>query len=578
MWTHLLRPVSTILDCMRGGFYASTLALVILGTALPMAADNRWVRARLGSFEAISDDGRAAAVQALSQFEQFRFAVGSAMGETELRLDPPLRIVVFRNEKELAASGCSGLQQGRERLTACATAEGQLPVSLLRTLTRKLLDENFAAMPAAMETALISFFSTVQSSAVHVTWGGPPPVAERTREWAFLARIVTQPDTTGRAHIYLHNLARGMESPAAIRSMGEDPAKLNADVDRFFAAGVFTPARAPNRPLNPDRDFNTTVLTTDEGELARADLLGKDAMTRYEGLLKAGKQVIPANEGLALLAIRAGTPEKARPFIDAARSAGTRNVAALTAFAQVEKDDERAITILKEALGFDPKYALAHWTLGERFSEARRRLGEWKQAIALEPRNYQWAEKYARLCETEKYYAEAGRAWVAAAQAAPDVAKRDEYLALRGRIESLRLDDEDAIRRADATEKLAELGKLKAEAQEEVRRLEARANKVPLAGGQAAAAVAWWDETGEKITGLLVKIDCVGREFRLEVKDERGATQKLLLRDRGKVAVSGGEMTFVCGVQKPRAVVIAFQPVKDAAKGTAGEVTAIELK
>ena len=55
-------------------------------------------------------------------------------------------------------------------------------------------------------------------------------------------------------------------------------------------------------------------------------------------------------------------------------------------------------------------------------------------------------------------------------------------------------------------------------------------------------------------------------------------TQKLLIRDRGKIAVTGGEMTFACGVQKPRAVTIGFKPLKDPAKGTAGEVTAIDLK
>jgi hypothetical protein len=562
---------------MRAGFFASAATLLVFSLTPTVFAESKWVRARLGSFEAISDEGRNSAVQALSQFEQFRFALGSAMGQTELRLDPPLRIVVFRNDKELAASGCSGLQQGRERLTACATAEGQLPAPLLRILTKKLLDENFAAMPGPIENALITFFSTVQSSAVHVTWGTPPPAAERTREWAFLSRIITQPDTAARAHIYLHNIAQGMEQPAAIRSMGEDPAKLAADVDRYLAAGNFTPMRAPNRPLNPDRDFNTTVLTSDEGELARADLLGKDAEARYEALLKAGKQVIPANEGLAILAIRSGDAAKARPYIDAARSAGTRNVAALTTFAQVEKDDERAVTIFKEALTLDPKYALAHWAMGERFTDPRRRLGEWKQAVALDPRNYVWAEEYAQLNEKEKYYAEAGRAWVVAAEAAPDSAKRDEFLARRSAIESLRIADEDAIRKAEAAEKAAELEKLKAEAREEVRRLEARANKDPL-GDKAAGAVEWWDDGGEKLTGTLVKIDCLGREFRLEVKDDVGATQRLMIRDPRKIGVTGGEMTFACGAQKPRSMTISYKPLKDAAKGTAGDVTAIDLK
>ena len=68
-----------------------------------------------------------------------------------------------------------------------------------------------------------------------------------------------------------------MDANGAIRSMGEDVAKFNADVDRYFAAGVFQTVQAPNRPLNPDRDFVTAILTADEGQLARADLMGPGA-------------------------------------------------------------------------------------------------------------------------------------------------------------------------------------------------------------------------------------------------------------------------------------------------------------
>jgi hypothetical protein len=70
----------------------------------------------------------------------------------------------------------------------------------------------------------------------------------------------------------------------------------------------------------------------------------------------------------------------------------------------------------------------------------------------------------------------------------------------------------------------------------------------------------------------------MGREFRLEIKDDKGATQRVMIRDPRKIGVTGGEMTFACGVQKPRAMTISYKPVKDAAKGTAGDVTAIDLK
>src|SRR6202161_2500572 len=105
------------------------LCAVSLLSALPtsgVSAEPRWIKARLGSFEAISDDGRRSATQALSQFEQFSFALGTVMGQPELRLEPPLRIIVFKNAQELQAQCPPALVMGRDRMMACATSEGQL--------------------------------------------------------------------------------------------------------------------------------------------------------------------------------------------------------------------------------------------------------------------------------------------------------------------------------------------------------------------------------------------------------------------------------------------------------------------
>ena len=72
--------------------------------AAPFTGSSGWYRARLGPFEAITDNGRDSALQALSQFEQFRYALGSAMGQSDLRLNPPLRILVFHDAKDMAAA------------------------------------------------------------------------------------------------------------------------------------------------------------------------------------------------------------------------------------------------------------------------------------------------------------------------------------------------------------------------------------------------------------------------------------------------------------------------------------------
>lgn len=555
-------------------FIIALLTAPFSGKAL--AAD-QWIRAKLGPFEAISDDGRTAAIQALSQFEQFRYALGAAMGQSDLRLDPPLRIVVFKDAKQMAAQNCDGIHMGRDHLMACAVAGGQLPAAMVRELTKRLLETNFTGIPPGTEQALEAFFSTVQSNAVHVTWGAPPPAAERTRDWALLQYLITRPETAGLAHIYLHNLATGMDANGAIRSMGEDVQKFNADVDRYFAAGVFQAVQAPNRALNGERDFITTVLAADDFQLARADMLGPDAEALYTSLLKDGKHPVEANEGLGFLALKAGDEDKASEYFAEAYKAGSRNVVALTTYGKSEKHYDVAIEVLQKALEIDPKYAPAHWELGDKYDDPGQRLAEWKIALGLNPHNVDWWVTYARLNEGQKHWAEAGRAWVAAAEATTDPAKRDTYLKARAAIEQQRLDDEAAEKKRAADAQAAELERLKASARKEIADAETRANAQNTKKGDNAPVVDWWDDANSSsLIGTLTRVDCVGKQLRLQVKDAGGAARVLLITDPNGIDVKGGEMKFSCGVQKPRAVVIRYKP--STASGVFGEVTGIEYK
>jgi hypothetical protein len=572
--------MTVVVGPARLGKAACAVALLAACLPLPARAENQWVEARLGSFETVSDNGRRSAIQALSQFEQFRFALGAVMGQPDLRLEPALRILVFRTPTEMSLQGFTGLREGRDHLMACATAEGQLPAELIRELTRRLLEENFANMAPAMEKALETFFGTVQSNAVHVTWGAPPPPADRTREWALLHRLITQPDYSGRAHIYLHNLAQGMDSNGAVRSLSEDPAKFNAEVDRYYSAGVFTAVAAPNRPLNPERDFTTTVLTSDEGQLMRADLLTPASAGTYESLLKSGKHVTEAHEGLGIIAMRDGDSGAARTHMEAARRGGTRNFVALTDYSKFEKDPERAIAILKEALTLDAKYAPAHWALGERIADIPRRLAEWKQAVALAPRNYEWLATYAQLNQDQKQYAEAGRAWMAAAQAAPDEQRRQQYLSARTQIEQLRLDDEDVARRRAALMQAAETARLKEDAKRQLSDLEDKYNTKPLSKEEAAKVVDWDEVHGSaSVTGVLLRVDCTGRQVHLQVKDAAGKVQMLVGSDPSQIEMVGSDPLLTCGPQKtPRPVKIDYQTDKDTKKVTPGEITRIEFR
>src|SRR5438270_7573191 len=374
-----------------------------------------------------------------------------------------------------------------------------------------------------------------------------------------LERIITQPQYAERAHIFLHNLSVGMDETGAIRnSFAEDPKKFNEEVVQFFAAGNFAETKAPNRPLNPDRDFHTTYLTSDEGDLMRADLLMPDSRAIYQRLLASGNHAAEANEGLAILAMRAGDVNQARTYIDAARKAGTKNAVALTEYATLETDNDRAVAVLKDALTADPKFAEAHWQLGEKLTDPARRMMEWKQAVALAPRRHEWLAQYAKLCVDQKQYAEAGRAWVAAAQAAPNPQLREQYLTARGMIETQRLDQEEAERRKEAAERDAEINRLKTEARQQLADAEARANRNPLSKSERDKAVEWFDAPDEaKVSGTLVRVIC-GKQARLEIRESDGKTERFAVGDLGGLQTTGGELNITCGVQKPREVTLSF--------------------
>ncbi len=548
------------------------IACLILLAAPQLCFAAQWYRASLGPFEAVSDS-RPAALQALSQFEQFRYALGTAMGQSDLRLNPPLRILVFRDAKEMPAQSCDGIHQGRDHLMACSLASGQLPQAMVREMTRRLLEANFTHIPPSTVVALESFFSTVESNAVHVTWGAPPSVAERTRDWAILHKLITQPETSGRAHIFLHNLAGGMDLPTAIRSLGEDPAAFNAAVDRYMSAGVYQAVQAPNRPLSPDRDFVTVMLNSDDGQLARADLLGSDAAGIYSAFLKDQKHQAEANEGLGFLALKAGNEDEAVNYFAEAYKAGSRNVIAMTAYAKSEKHYDVAIDILKQALRADPKYAPAHWELGDKYDDPMQRLAEWKIALGLDPHNAAWWVSYARLSEGQKQWADAGRGWLGASEATSDPKLRAEYVAARNLIEQKSIDDEAAKRHQEAAAKEADINRLKTEARREVAALEARANQQNPKSKDNAPVVDWWEDDSLTFTGSLMRVDCIGKTLRLMV-----GAKTFELSDPSNVNVRGGQISFSCGVQKPRNIVVHYKPLMTPVNGIAGEITGIEYQ
>ena len=75
-------------------------------------------------------------------------------------------------------------------------------------------------------------------------------------------------------------------------------------------------------------------------------------------------------------------------------------------------------------------------------------------------------------------------------------------------------------------------------------------------------------------------MDCLaGSQARLTIVSDDHKTVKLLVTDPSKISIAGkGDLTFRCGVQKPRRVTVGYSPKVNARLATAGEAATIEFQ
>jgi hypothetical protein len=411
---------------------------------------------------------------------------------------------------------------------------------------------------------------------IRITVGVPPPQPDL--EFARIHLLVTDPEYFGKLRVLLYNLRKGVAEDAAYRNaFGKSATEIEAQVKQYFAAGKFGTTSLSSRPL-AERDFVERPISDADGRLARADLLvGSQSAEEYQQLLRDKVKVAEAEEGLGLLALRAGNKEESRQHLSAAITAGSGSARCYIEYANLEPDNEKASEALLKAAGINPKLDEPFALLAAREADPHKRLAHWKEAATRDPRNPNYWQAMAEGYLAEHNYAEAAKSWRQGEQAATDPVQRERMQKARLAIEGQRLDFEDAERRRAAEEEARELEKLKTEARAEVHALETKYGEKEK---PADAPVPWWDgpKPSGKLTGSLKQVDCLRGQARLVVDGDDHKTMRLLVKDPGKVAImGGGNQTLGCGVQKPRRVVVEYFPKTDAPTGTAGEVATIQF-
>jgi len=556
---------------------AAILAFAALSALAGAAsAADRWFEFRSGPFEVFTNAGERAGRGVLMRVEQLRHALGQIVGENDLQTPLPVRVLVFRKQDGRAPG--NAVTTGRDRFYIVQTAETPPTPALQRDLVRLLLESNTARMPATWERGVEELFSTLDVTGIKITLGKPP--ATRSRNWARVHLLATSPEYYGKLRVILYNLRRGVPAEAAYRNaVAKSPAEIEAELDRYIAAGNFPTVGVSPRAL-AEADFRERPVEPDAARLALADMLGPDARPAYQAMLRDKINVPECHEGLGVLALREGRPADAQREFAASMAAGSRSARCYVEYGRLEPDMGLATAALHKAVALNPKLAEPHFLLAQREITPEKRIAELKTATALDPRQLSYWKALAETYLKQGDFANAAKAWTAAEQAAPDEASRSAMRANRAAIEQQRLDYQAAERKRADEEKRVELERLKAEARAEVRAAEARINRGEPAA-PAGKVVPWWDgpKPQGRARGTLKQVDCLGRQVRIVIAGDDGKLIRLLIPDASQVTVlGGGEQALGCGPQKPRRVSVEYFPISNPKLATSGEVATIEFQ
>ena len=542
--------------------------------ALLLAASWVEVRPPTGPFVALSDDGDKPARVAINHLEQFRFVLGQAVGQPELKSFWPIVIVVSKPARNAPPPLLAFSRAGYiSTWPAGATPSREW----FHDLALLLLDASLPGrMPPGMEQALADLVSTLEVKTVRTTLGAPPPPEARTAIWAQLHMLFTNPATTGRLKVLLTNLAQGAEIGAAYRnSFEQSQQQIEEQAAAYLKAGNFQSIPYPGKALDMER-FKEIPASPSQVRLVPGDLaLARKAppaevRTAYQG----------NHEGLGLVDLFEGDTKAALAEFTLAIQDEYAGPRAWLEYARLVPDMAQALPAFEKAIQLNPAWAEPHFRIAERSDSLNKKAFALKKAVALEPRNKAYWVALAGAYEEQLNFVESVKAWRGAEKSVNTQAERDELHRIQLAREDQRLAQEDRDRRRKAEEERAEVERLKNETLKSIHAAEQKANQAAGDVKNPSKVEKWWDGPPlTKVSATLERVDCLGRQARFVLKTADGKPLQLLIVDPSQIVImGGGEKTFGCGPVKPPRHVNAEYVAKPNAKlGTAGEAQVIEF-
>jgi hypothetical protein len=548
---------------------------------LTAVGGEHWIRFTSGPIEVLSSAGSKDGRETLVKFEEFRHALGYTLGENDLQLPLPIRILLFKTGTPQTPEPVS---RGRAKYNIVLTARQAIPNEVFARLTQLFLDANTAPMPERLERGLVALFSTIEVNGIRITLGEPP--LHPDMDWARVHLLAVDPEYYGKLRVLAYNLRKGVDEDAAFRNaVGKTPEQIELQAQQHLAGGRFQATSISPLPMSPE-DFPERSVDSDQAQLAIADLLlGEASRAIYRDLIAQKTRVPEAWEGLGMLALRDRQTQdagnEARQDFAAAIGAGAKSAECYMEYARLEQDSAKALAALERAVKINPKLAEPHFLMAQRQAELPKRIQELKLAANLDARNMAYWQALAEAYLDAHDFPLAAQAWKSAEQAASTPGDRARMQRQRLEVEAQRLDWEDAEKKRKADEEAREIDRLKQQARADLHALEARANQGQSPASPNEKVVPWWD--GPKASGVAIgvikQVDCLGKRFRLWVQDDDHNTVKLLIPDPAQVAVLGNvKLELSCGTQKLRRVKVEYFPKANPKLATKGEVATIEFQ
>ena len=220
-------------------------------------------------------------------------------------------------------------------------------------------------------------FSTIEVNGIRTTLGRPVPAAERTKDWALVDMLATEPEYYGKLRVIIYNLRRGVDAEAAYRNaVAKTPAEIAKLADQFLAGWPFPDRRslgaAHERARFPREAGGARAPRAWPWPICCCRLVSQPA---YEKMIEEKVNVAEAWEGLGLLALHAGQKDAARADfakVDGSRFAKRRRLHRIRPPGARSKP--RRCAALEKAVKVNPKLAEPYVLMAEREADLDKRI------------------------------------------------------------------------------------------------------------------------------------------------------------------------------------------------------------